>query len=126
MTSAGGTVLVVDDDQSIRLLCRVNLELEGLRVLEAGSTSQARELLRDEEVDVLLLDVHIGEEDGCAFLKTLRAEGSPIRVALLTGSVDLEEAARCLADCVIPKPFPLDELTQRVRELAGPGARAVV
>ena len=122
MAGAERTVLVLDDDESIRLLCRVNLELEGLRVLEARSTSQARKLLRDEEVDVLLLDVHIGEEDGCAFLETLRAEGSPIPVALLTGSVDLEDTTRCLADCVIAKPFPLEELTQRVRDLAGRGA----
>ena len=43
--TAAQTVLVVDDDDSLRLLCRVNLELDGYRVLEAGSLAEAREAL---------------------------------------------------------------------------------
>ena len=58
------TVLVVDDDASLRLLCRVNLELEGLRVLEARDVGEAEALLGTEAVDLLLLDVHIGVESG--------------------------------------------------------------
>src|ERR671929_1381952 len=62
----GHSVLVVDDEPSIRLLCRVNLELEGYRVLEADTLAQARERLRDEDVSVVLLDVHVGSEEGRA------------------------------------------------------------
>ena len=62
--AAAHTVLVVDDDDSLRMLCRVNLELEGYRVLEAGTTEAAAETLASEPVNAVLLDVHVGEADG--------------------------------------------------------------
>jgi DNA-binding response OmpR family regulator len=58
------TVLVVDDDPSLRLLCRVNLELEGYRVVEAESVDAAEKALEEEQIDVILLDVHLGNQDG--------------------------------------------------------------
>jgi DNA-binding response OmpR family regulator len=60
MGAERATVLVVDDDPSLRLLCRVNLELEGYRVLEAGDLAAARSALSGDDVDVILLDVHLG------------------------------------------------------------------
>ena len=48
------TVLVVDDEPALRLLCRVNLELEGHRVLEASTLTEARELIATEAPDVSL------------------------------------------------------------------------
>ena len=57
------TVLVVDDAQAIRLLCRVNLELDGHRVLEAGTIGAAREAARRLEVSLVLLDVHVGPRE---------------------------------------------------------------
>ena len=54
------TVLVVDDERSLRLLCRVNLELDGHIVHEAGTLAEARELIDKESLDVILLDVHVG------------------------------------------------------------------
>ena len=50
MDSPGHTVLVVDDDASIRLLCRLNLELDGWHVLEAGTLPLAREQLDAEDI----------------------------------------------------------------------------
>jgi DNA-binding NtrC family response regulator len=118
MRSGGTTVLVVDDDASIRLLCRVNLELDGYRVLEAGTLSEARGVLADEQVALVLLDVHIAGRDGRELLSELRAERPEIAVVLLTGSVDAD-AARDRADAVIPKPFPPDRLTTVAAELIG-------
>ena len=60
--ASGKKVLVVDDESALRLLCRVNLELEGHRVLEAATLAEARELLAAELPDVMLLDVHLGTE----------------------------------------------------------------
>ena len=57
-------MLVVDDESAIRFLCRINLELEGFRVLEAATAEEARERLTAEDVDVALVDVHIGSADG--------------------------------------------------------------
>jgi CheY-like chemotaxis protein len=115
------TVLVVDDERSIRLLCRVNLELEGFRVLEAGTLQDARRTLEEEPVDVLLLDLHVAGDDGRELLRELRAADTDIRVALVTGSVDMTSLHDELADATLPKPFELDDLTSTVHELARAG-----
>ena len=112
---------MVDDDPSIRLLCRVNLELDGCTVLEAGALNEARELLTDNSVDVVLLDVHVGRDDGRELLRELRRSSPGTPVAFLTGSVDRGalESDTERADAVIPKPFRLEELTSTVKDLAG-------
>jgi DNA-binding NtrC family response regulator len=112
------TVLVVDDEGSIRLLCRVNLELEGFRVLEAGTLDEAREQLEREAVDVVLLDVHVGSAHGYTLLREIRDRGDDLPVALLSGSVEIEAVDSSLADAVISKPFSLEKLGRTVRELA--------
>jgi DNA-binding response OmpR family regulator len=114
------TVLVVDDEPSIRLLCRVNLELEGYTVLEAASVGAAREALAADHVDVVLVDVHVGAHDGRDLIRELRAAGDTPRCALLTGSVQLSPEERAGADDVIEKPFTLDTLVSTVRRLSGP------
>jgi DNA-binding response OmpR family regulator len=121
------TVLVVDDDAAIRLLCRVNLELEGHRVLEAAYLDQARTALAEESVDVVLLDLHIGNERGLDLLRELRRDQPAVAVALLTGSPQErfpDEEAK--ADAVISKPFEIEELGRTVRRLAERSIRARV
>lgn len=121
------TVLIVDDDAAIRLLCRVNLELEGHRVVEASYLDQARAVLAEESVDVVLLDLHIGNERGVDLLRELRRDRPDLPIALLTGSPQerfpAEEAA---ADEVIAKPFEIEELGRAVRRLAEKPVRARV
>ncbi len=121
------TVLVVDDDAAIRLLCRVNLELEGYRVAEAAYLDQARSLLDEEPIDVVLLDLHIGHERGLDLLRELRRERPDVAVALLTGSPQErspDEEAK--ADAIISKPFEIEELGRTVSRLAERSARARV
>jgi DNA-binding response OmpR family regulator len=117
------TVLVVDDEPSIRLLCRVNLELEGYRVLEAGTLDDARDAVAQEPVDVALLDVHVGADDGRDLLRELRAEHPQIQVALLSGSAARERIAREEADALITKPFVLEDLIATVGRLASAPVR---
>ena len=57
-------VLVIDDEAPIRLLCRVNLEDEGMEVLEAGDGPTGLELARSEVPDVVLMDVMMPGLDG--------------------------------------------------------------
>ena len=114
----GARVLVVDDEPSIRLLCRVNLELEGYDVLEAGSLGEAREQL-DESVDVVLLDVHLGEETSDVLVSECHARLPRVPVVLVTGSADVLLDGASSADAVLPKPFEIDELLATVHELAG-------
>ena len=110
------TVLIVDDDASIRLLCRLNLQLDGFRVLESKTIGEARDVVASGDVDVVLLDVHVGDEDGRTFLAELRRSRPDIAVAMLTGSADKDEIGREGA-AVIGKPFTLDELRETVEGL---------
>ena len=123
MEGEAPTVLVVDDEPSIRLLCRVNLELEGYRVLEAGTLEDARRTIAEEGVDVALLDVHLGAADGRDLLRELRADHPHVQVALLSGSASREQIAREQADALIAKPFVLDDLIETVGRLVAAPAR---
>ena len=121
------TVLIVDDDAAIRLLCRVNLELEGHRVFEAAYLDQARAVLAEEPVDVVLLDLHIGNERGVDLLRELKNGRPDVAVALLTGSPQERfPAEEARADEVIAKPFEIEELGRTVSRLAEKSARARV
>ena len=111
-------VLVVDDDASIRLLCRINLELEGWIVREAASLAEAREQLADRAVEVVLLDVHVGSGSGIEFLEELRRDYPDLPVAMLTGSVDTPTLDAVDIDAVVAKPFTLEQLAETVRRLA--------
>ena len=112
------TVLIVDDDASLRLLCRVNLELDGYNVLEAPSVAAAEDALAVDVVDLFLLDVHIGADDGLALMRSLRDRKHVAPVVLFTGSAQLDAATIREADGVVPKPFQLEQLLDVVRELA--------
>ena len=128
MGDAGGhaarlRVLVVDDEPSIRLLCRVNLELEGYEVLEAHSLATARAVLDEDEVDVVVLDVHLRGERSDALVGECHARQPAIPVVLVTGSVEITDPGLIAADAILPKPFELDALLSTVRNLAHAGIR---
>jgi DNA-binding response OmpR family regulator len=107
--------LVVDDDAALRLLCRVNLELEGFAVREAATIAEAEAAIAAERPDVILLDVHLGGEQTHDLLARVRGAGIP--VALVTGSVDIDDY-RGSADAVLGKPFAPDMLVEIARRLA--------
>lgn len=111
-------MLVVDDEPSLRLLCRVNLELDGFRVVEAGTVDEARDRLNEQPIEVMLLDVHVGTGDGRQLLEELRAQESSTRVLMLTGSADIATSNLEAADRVMAKPFDPAELVATVRDLA--------
>ena len=114
---SGGTkpvVLVVDDEPAIRLLCKVNLELAGYEVREAGTLDAARSTVAAGDVAVVLLDMHVGNERSEGLLEELRGAGLP--VAVVTGSADLD-TFRDTADAVLSKPFAITELESIVAEL---------
>ena len=109
---------MVDDEPSIRLLCRVNLELDGHEVLEASSLATARETLEAEDVDVVVLDVHLHRERSDPIVTECHARRPPIPVVLVTGSVEITDPGLSEADAILPKPFELDQLLSTVRNLA--------
>jgi DNA-binding NtrC family response regulator len=109
---------VVDDEPAIRLLCRVNLELGGYEIREAGSLDEARRQVA-EGVDVVLLDLHLGNERSDVLLAELIEQGIP--VAVVTGSVDLDAIGATNATAVLGKPFTIEELESTVARLAALG-----
>jgi DNA-binding NtrC family response regulator len=116
--AAPARILVVDDEPSIRLLCRINLELEGHEVLEAESLATTRSVLAREHVDVVVLDVHLRGERSDPLVAECHARQPPIPVVLVTGSVEITHPGLSEADAVLPKPFELDQLLSTVRNLA--------
>jgi DNA-binding response OmpR family regulator len=109
------TALVVEDDAALRMLVRVNLELEGFAVEEAATLEEAEAAVARSRPDVVLLDVHLAGRETLGLLARLRAEGVP--VALVTGSVDVDEY-RDAADAVLSKPFVPQALVAVARRLA--------
>jgi len=120
----GTRVLVVDDEAPIRLLCRVNLEAEGMSVLEAADGASGLDLARDEQPDVVLLDVMMPGLDGWRVAEELledeRTSGIPI--IFLTARAEFRDRARGLdigGVDYVTKPFNPLELAQLVRDLLG-------
>jgi DNA-binding NtrC family response regulator len=111
------TVLVVDDERSLRLLCRVNLELDGHVVHEAGTLAEAREVIHRHAPDVMLLDLHVGAEDGLELLDEVEALDLPVRVVLLSGSSEVSAELRSRVAGVLGKPFELGRLASAVAGL---------
>jgi DNA-binding response OmpR family regulator len=117
----GGTkpiVLVADDDPALRMLCRVNLELEGYDVIEADSGQGVEDLLANRDVALVFLDVHLGRDDGAALAVTLRERYPTLPIAFLTGSA-IGPVGEGVVDGRISKPFTLEQLGDVARELVG-------
>jgi len=113
------TVLVVDDEPSIRLICRINLEVEGYRVLEAATVAEARAAVAGEPVDLMLVDLRLGAESGLALLAELSDASSTVPALLLTGSESEEVGSGRLAVGSLRKPFSLEELSSAVARAVG-------
>ncbi len=109
---------MADDDEAMRLLCRVNLELEGFRVFEAASEAEVEELVEREHVVLVILDVHLGTENGIEIARGMRERHPDVPVAFLTGSVHIGEQTAAVSDGAIRKPFALEELIETVHRLA--------
>ncbi|HSK15014.1 MAG TPA: response regulator [Gaiellaceae bacterium] len=113
-------VLVIDDEAPIRLLCRVNLEAEGMSVSEAGDGPCGVELARTEQPDVILLDVMMPGLDGWRVAELLLDDPvtRDIPIVFLTARADLRDRARGIdvgGLDYITKPFNPVELASLVR-----------
>src|SRR5919201_993901 len=115
-------VLVIDDEAPIRLLCRVNLEADGMEVLEASDGPTGLEKARNDEPDVILLDVMMPGLDGWQVAEELLEDRrtSSIPIVFLTARAEVRDRARGLdlgGIDYVTKPFNPIELAPQVREL---------
>jgi len=86
------SVLIVDDETSIRESLRMVLEFEGYRIEEAGNGLEALRIVRDRPPDAILLDIRMPEMDGLETLKTLRERGYEMPVLVISGHGDVATA----------------------------------
>ncbi len=114
------TILVVEDEDSIRKFVKINLEREGFRVLEAETGEKALEIARMENVDVVVLDIMLPGIDGFEVCKLLREEQDNIGIIMLTAkSQDVDKIIGLQAgtDDYMVKPFNPLELVLRIKSL---------
>jgi DNA-binding response OmpR family regulator len=118
------SVLVIDDEAPIRLLCRVNLEAEGMTVLEAADGPTGLEQARENTPDVVLLDVMMPGLEGWRVAEQLLQDDrtSEIPIIFLTARAEFRDRARGLdigGVDYVTKPFNPLELAPLVRDLLG-------
>lgn len=119
---AATRVLVIDDEAAIRLLCRVNLEAEGIAVSEAADGRTGLELARSERPDAILLDVMMPGVDGWKVAEELFSDSATaeIPIIFLTARAEFRDRARGLdigGMDYVTKPFDPIQLASHVTNL---------
>jgi len=114
-------ILIVDDERAVRESLQRALELEGYEIELAADGREALERLgADGHVDAVLLDVLMPGMDGLEVCRTIRRNGNPVPVLMLTARTQVEDRVEGLdagADDYVTKPFALEELLARLRAL---------
>jgi DNA-binding response OmpR family regulator len=121
-------VLIIDDEAPIRLLCRVNLEAEGMEVVEAPDGPTGLEVVESELPDAILLDVMMPGLDGWSVAERLleKEDTREIPIVFLTARADLRDRARGMdlgGLDYITKPFNPVDLASLVEEVVSAVAR---
>ena len=117
---SGQRVLVVDDDEGIRLLLRELLRRGGYDVLEAASGLEALQVFDQAAIDLVITDLGMAPMTGTEMATMLKARNSSIPVILLTGwamELDTDEAPQQYIDAVIGKPFTNSDVLAAVASL---------
>lgn len=113
----GSLILIADDEERMRRFVRMNLELEGYRIVEAENGMEALEMVREQMPDLVLLDVKMPKLDGFETLEMIR-EVTDVPVIMLTVRSEEDDRVKGLdlgADDYITKPFSPRELASRIR-----------
>jgi excisionase family DNA binding protein len=118
----GPLVLLVDDDERVRELVRVNLEFEGYTVREAGSAEEGMTAIEDAKPDLILLDVMMPHVDGWEMLRRVQENygAGAIPVVMFSGKVDEESHAEAEARGArgfVGKPFDLQQLVEQTKQI---------
>lgn len=115
-------VLIVDDQNGIRILLMEVFGSEGYKTFQAANGKQALEIVRNESPDLVLLDMKIPGMDGLEILKHIKAANSEIKVIMMTayGELDMiNQATELGAIMHFTKPFDIDEIRHAVNQQLG-------
>jgi two-component system KDP operon response regulator KdpE len=118
MTQSTVKILVVDDEPAIRKLLRVGLTAEGYSLIEAPNAREALSLVKQEQPDLILLDLGLPDVNGHELLERWRAEPLDLPIIILSSRTDEAGIVRALelgADDYVTKPFGTRELVARIR-----------
>lgn len=117
-------LVVVDDEPPICDLLSLYLEKQGYRVTTCATAAEALAVLELQPVDLVVLDIRLGGEDGLQVLERIKAQFPTVPVVMLTGMgyVDdlLQEALQKGADGYVSKVLPLDELLGTIQSVLKP------
>jgi excisionase family DNA binding protein len=121
-TQQGPVVLIVDDDERVREYVRVNLEMEGYAVREAGNAEEGLGVLEEVSPDLILLDVMMPEVDGWEMLRRVQERHGvgAIPVVMFSGKVNeqsAQEATARGAQGFVGKPFDPQQLIEHAKQL---------
>jgi excisionase family DNA binding protein len=120
-TAEAPVVLIVDDDPRLREYVRVNLEMEGYSVREAGDAEQGLSVLEESTPDLVLLDVMMPGVDGWEMLRRVQERHGvgAIPVIMFSGKVEelADEATARGAQGFVGKPFSPQELVDQTKQL---------
>lgn len=120
-TAWADRVLVVDDEEDIRDLCSEALTDAGFEVETAPSVSEALTKLESAHFDMVLTDMMMPGVNGIELLRTIKGGDSDLDVVVMTGYATVATAVECLklgAYDYLAKPFALDDLVHRVRQIS--------
>jgi DNA-binding NtrC family response regulator len=110
-------ILVVDDERAVRMMLETALRAQGYRVQAAASGREARDQLKDEEFDLVLLDLQLGDTDGIEILRELKHFWPATEVILLTAHGSINSAISALrhgAFDYLLKPAQIQDIRERV------------
>lgn len=118
-------ILVIDDDEAIRLALRKMLEGEGHEVVEATDGAHGMRLFRENPTDLVITDILMPEKEGFEVIRELRRDHPDIKIIAVSGSVSrggpdfLPQAGDMGASVTIPKPFSKAQVVGAVRDALG-------
>lgn len=117
------SILVIDDEASVRRLLRLLLERAGHRVVEARDGAEGVLLFRSAPTDLVITDLYMPGQDGIETIQQLREEYPDCRILAVSGGASLgadgplEDAKLLGASDVLAKPFQAEDLLEAVRRL---------
>jgi two-component system alkaline phosphatase synthesis response regulator PhoP len=112
-------IMLVEDDATMLSLLATLLDMEGFQVTKVDKFDKVLDVIKNEEPDVILMDIYLEEVDGLEILKSLRKDEilKGIKVIMSSGMEKEFESAEAGADDFLLKPFMPDELITKVKQL---------
>jgi DNA-binding response OmpR family regulator len=110
-------ILLVDDSEDFRILCKYELEDAGYEVILSGTASGALESLRKEGPDLVILDIKLPDMDGLELLGLMKESRSDVPVIMHTAYDYMYDLACDMSDAYVVKSADFSELKQRIAQL---------